>query len=137
MRSGTQIEQNEIRVELTKSAQQTNTSQMTRLCVGEIALGRGDQLEIRNRSIDEQLSEVFFAFGDEISQAAPRSGDTKTGVQVRAFEIRIDDHDSFAKSRQSSRKIGGDEGLADTALATAHREQSGTRIPRPIRRAIP
>ena len=136
MRSGTQIEHYDIRVEQAKSAQQTNTSQMAWLRVGEVALGRGDQFEIRNRGVDQQLSEIFFALGDEISQAASRSGYTETGVQVRPFEIRVDDHDSLAESCQSSRKIRGDEGLADTALASAHREQSGARIPWSVRRAI-
>ena len=116
-------EQHEIGFELAQTAQQPHAAQMARLRVGEIAVGRGDQLEVRKRRIDQELAEIFFPLGDEVGERLLGRRDAEAGVQVRTLEIHVDDDDALACARERCSEVRGHEGLADTALATADGEQ--------------
>ena len=89
---------------------------------GEVAVRRGDQAQVRVRRVDQQLAEIFFTLGDEVGEAALRRGYTEACMQVRAFEVDVDDHDALTESCERRCKIRRDERLANTALATADGE---------------
>jgi hypothetical protein len=54
---------------------------------------------------------------DEVAEAARRAGQAQARVQVRAPEVGVDEDDALAQPRELPSQRGGEQRLADPALA--------------------
>ena len=98
MRTSPQIEHHDICVELTQPAQEPHAAQMTRLCISQVAMCGTDQLKVRDRSIDDELGQIFDALGNEIREASLWRRHTEARVEIRTFKIHVDDDYTFTES---------------------------------------
>ena len=83
-----------------------------------IAFAR-DQAEPVDRGLDDAVLDARHALVEEVAERHLGPLDADEGVQVGAAEIGVDEHHALAELRQVDAEVGGEQRLADAALAAA------------------
>ena len=60
---------------------------MRGLRIAQVRVRARDQLETRDRGVDDQLAEIVDPLGDKVRQTGGRCRGTEQGVEIRTFEI--------------------------------------------------
>jgi hypothetical protein len=119
-RSRRQIANEEIDVELAHLGEQAVLG--GRLGIGgpqRIAFA-GDEAEAAHGGLDDAVLDARNALVEEVAQRDLGPLDADEGVQVGAAQIGVDQDDALAELRQVYGEVGGEQRLADAALAAAN-----------------
>ena len=122
-----QVHQDDVRVDGLQPAQQPHLLLVLDVGGGQEVGGAADQAQPREVRLHRDVLDALHAAQDEVGEGALGRGHAEAGVQVRAAEVRVDQHHTLAQPRQLPAQGGGDDGLADPALAAAHRPHLAAR----------
>jgi hypothetical protein len=97
---------------------------VARLRIAEVASDSGNQPEVFEGCILDELGNVLFATRDIFRHGMGRAPHAECGVEVGAFEVAIYGDDALARGRKAGGEIRCQEGLPNTALSTTDRDES-------------
>jgi hypothetical protein len=133
--AGAEVDEHEVGVERAQRPHEAHPQRVRGLRAREIRARRGDQAQVRERSVLEQLAHVFFALGGVLGHAALRARDAERSVEIGALEIAVDGDDAVPGLRERRGEIRRHERLADAPLAAAERNQARRTVLRSFARS--
>ena len=119
-----EIDEHEVGGERAQRAHEAHAQRVRGLRVGEVRTRRGDQAQVRERRVLEQLAHVLFALGGELGDAVARPRHAERGMEIGALEIAVDGDHAVPGLRQRGGEVRRHEGLADAPFAAAERNQA-------------